>query len=979
MSWGSAVNDGFASAADTVTVTTANSAPVANAGPDQTALVTQTVTLNASGSSDVDGNTLTFAWSFVSRPSGSAAVLTNPTSVTPTFPVDAPGTYVVALVVNDGALNSAPDTVSITTLNSPPVANAGPDQTVFVESTATLDGSASTDIDGNLITFAWSLTSVPAGSTASLSNPTVVRPTFAVDRPGTYVAQLIVNDGVASSAADTVTITTLNSRPVANAGPDQSARTGQLIPMDGFASSDVDGDPLTFRWSFTSVPPGSTATLIGANSAGASFVLDIFGTYIVQLIVNDGVVDSEPDTVTITTTNSAPAANAGSDQFGVSVGTTVTLNATQSNDPDNQPLTYSWSLISRPAGSGAALNGSTTALPTFTPDVAGDYVAQLIVNDGFVDSAPDTVLITANTPPIANAGPDQQVTVGSIVHLDGGASLDPDGNPIFFLWDFTTVPPGSSASLQNATTAAPSFAADVTGDFVAQLTVTDSFGAASTDPVTITVSPAATAPIVTLNPVDLTIAAGETATFTATAAGAPVPTVQWQSSTDGGVTFDDVAGATASTLSFPATPLDNTKRYRAVFSNAAGGAVTTAATLTVTVNTIDEPVTVTDTIIINGAPLLAPLVDQTVDAGTLVTFTASAVDPGDTLVFSLINAPAGAVIDPLTGAFSWTPTVAQSPGADLITVVVTDSGGFFATRTITITVRPFVHAVDEAVTVTDTITINGAPLLAPLVDQTVDAGTLVTFTASAVDPGDTLAFSLITAPAGAAIDPLTGTFSWTPTEAQSANTYLITVAVIDSGGLFAARNVTITVRPFVHAVNEAVTVTDTIAINGVPLLAPLVDQTVNAGTPVTFTASAVDPGDTLLFSLINGPTGAAIDPLTGVFTWTPTQVGDVLILCPRHRQRRPLYRAGGDDHDHAERTHRDSDCARRKRRGRNCGERGRVHSGSNRRRDQWPRCATRGQRERNGRQRFPVQRQCRGHDGHDSRRPDRDDDYRHAT
>ena len=490
------VNDGFVnSAADTVTIATLNSAPVANAGPDQTAFVTKTVTLDGSGSSDVDGNVLTFAWSFVLRPAGSTATLINPTVVKPTFVVDRPGSYVVQLVVNDGAVNSAPDTVSITTQNSPPVANAGPDQTVSVGTTATLDGSGSTDVDGDTITYAWSLTSVPAGSTASLSNPAAVRPTFLVDRPGTYVAQLIVNDGNASSAADTVTITTQNSPPVANAGADQSVRTGQLVLLDGTGSSDVDGDPLTFKWSFTSVPAGSTATLTGADSAGPSFVVDKFGTYVVQLIVNDGFVDSSPDTVTITTTNSAPTANAGPDQPGVSVGTIVTLNGTQSSDPDGQPLTYSWSLITRPAGSSAALNGATTALPTFTPDVAGDYVAQLIVNDGFVDSAPDTVLITANTPPIANAGPDQQVVIGSTVQLDGSSSSDPDGNPVFFIWDFTSTPARSTASLQNPTTATPSFIPDLPGMFVLRLTVTDSIGAASTDSLTITVSPqAATAP-----------------------------------------------------------------------------------------------------------------------------------------------------------------------------------------------------------------------------------------------------------------------------------------------------------------------------------------------------------------------------------------------------------------------------------------------------------------------------------------------------
>ena len=107
----------------------------------------------------------------------------------------------------------------------------------------------------------WVLVSTPDGSTAVLDNPTSVTPAFVVDRPGTYVAQLTVNDGTAPSAPDTVTITTANSAPVANAGPDQSTLVNQTVTLDGSGSTDVDGDPLTYVWSLVSVPAGSSATL----------------------------------------------------------------------------------------------------------------------------------------------------------------------------------------------------------------------------------------------------------------------------------------------------------------------------------------------------------------------------------------------------------------------------------------------------------------------------------------------------------------------------------------------------------------------------------------------------------------------------------------------------------------------------------------------------------------------------------------------
>ena len=102
---------------------------------------------------------------------------------------------------------------------------------------------------------------VQPGSGAVLLGQTSVNPTFVVDVPGTYVARLIVNDGVAASVADTVVINTDNSAPVANAGPDQATAVAQTVTLNGSASSDIDGDPLTFAWAFVLRPGGSAAVL----------------------------------------------------------------------------------------------------------------------------------------------------------------------------------------------------------------------------------------------------------------------------------------------------------------------------------------------------------------------------------------------------------------------------------------------------------------------------------------------------------------------------------------------------------------------------------------------------------------------------------------------------------------------------------------------------------------------------------------------
>src|SRR5690606_13336778 len=307
-------------------------------------------------------------------------------------------------IVSDGRAQSAPDTVRVTTANTPPTANAGRDRTVALGETVELDGSASTDPDGDQLTYAWTL-DVPAGSTAALSDPSAIRPTFQVDAPGTYTASLVVDDGSAQSAADTVTLDTLNSAPMAEAGPDRTVAVGALVELDGSGSSDPDGDVLSYQWTLTERPDGSGAQLTNPNVVDPSFVADVAGEYVASLTVHDGVRASDPDIVAISTANSAPVANAGAD-ITAEPGDTVELDGSASSDVDGDSLTYLWSLLARPSGSAADLVGETLAKPTLTIDVEGVYVAQLVVFDGRKRSVPDTVAIVAIAPPDPNADTD---------------------------------------------------------------------------------------------------------------------------------------------------------------------------------------------------------------------------------------------------------------------------------------------------------------------------------------------------------------------------------------------------------------------------------------------------------------------------------------------------------------------------------------------------------------------------------------------
>ena len=191
-----------------------NLRPVANAGPDQSVTAGDLVQLDGTGSSDSDGDLLSYAWVLKSAPAGSAAALSDPASPTPTFTADLAGDYEIELVVNDGLEDSSGDTV-VVTATAPdagpapgtPTADAGPDQSVSVGDTVQLDGTGSTDPSGTGLTYAWTLKSVPAGSTATFDDPSSATPSFVADVAGEYEAELVVTNSGGDSPGDTVRIT----------------------------------------------------------------------------------------------------------------------------------------------------------------------------------------------------------------------------------------------------------------------------------------------------------------------------------------------------------------------------------------------------------------------------------------------------------------------------------------------------------------------------------------------------------------------------------------------------------------------------------------------------------------------------------------------------------------------------------------------------------------------------------------------------
>jgi len=302
------------------------------------------------------------------------------------------------------------------------------------------------------------------------------------------VATLLIGFGCGSDGGSDPA---LQQKPVANAGTTQTVPVNILVQLDGSRSASPNGGLLTYRWILHTKPGGSTSTLNSGTVANPTFIPDTTGPYVLRLVVNDGVSDSDISSVTITAVagNIAPVADAGPDQIVVLSIPFVALDGSGSHDANVDPITYSWTTISKPLSSTATLQHPTDVHPDFTPDVAGNYVFGLTVNDGTVNSSMDDVTITVqtgNVPPVADAGPDQAVVTGATVTLNGSGSDPNPGDLLTYSWSMISRPSGSSAFLSNPHAAQTTFTADVSGSYVFALVVSD--GSTTSDPSTVTIS-----------------------------------------------------------------------------------------------------------------------------------------------------------------------------------------------------------------------------------------------------------------------------------------------------------------------------------------------------------------------------------------------------------------------------------------------------------------------------------------------------------
>jgi hypothetical protein len=632
---------------------------VANAGPDQSGIFVGTVVnLNGAGSSGAT----TYLWAFTTRPSGSVAVLQNATSVTPSFVPDRRGLYTVRLTVGNGTSTKS-DTVSITIENRPPVANAGPDASGLVKGSAALSGAASTDPDNDKLTYKWAAVSMPPASLGVIINATSKTAKLTLDRPGSYVVSLVVRDGLLSSPPDFVTVTTTNSAPVANAGPDRRISIGTQVQLDGTASSDIDEDLLAYAWTLKR-PSGSSALLSNSTSPVPTFLADVAGTYTATLAVSDGTLTRTDSVILATAANLRPVSRAGPDDRPLTLGATVRLDGSGSTDAGGQLVSYAWTITKRPVGSAALLSDPTTARPTFTADVAGNYTFNQIITDSAGLTASDARIFSIALPEV-NAGPDQDVTVGSTVMLDGSRSRHLSNlKTLAFGWALVSMPEGSNAALDDPADPQPRFVADVEGTYVAQLILFDGTKWSPSDTVVVTTN-GNLAPVIDMGP-DQLVNVGGAATLDALATDPnqdPL-TFTWSLlSRPAGSASVLSASNGASVQITPDVPGDYIVQVTGVD---AGGLSSTDTVLLTTGNTSPFVVAEDDRLVATGAPVVADADAGDPDGGPL------------TYEWRLLRRPVGsaaALDNPASPNPSFTPDVV---GAYLVQVVVRDAVNLFS-------------------------------------------------------------------------------------------------------------------------------------------------------------------------------------------------------------------------------------------------------------------------------------------------------------
>jgi VCBS repeat-containing protein len=856
-----------------ITVSPINDAPTATADGYSTAEETP-ITVAAPGilanDSDLDGDPLTAT--MVVQPSHGSLTLNADGSFTYAPDADFTGDDSFTYKATDGALQSAAATVTITVtaVNDAPAADSRTVSTA--EDTPIAVTVTGRDPDGDALTFA--ITTPPMhGSLAPGATSETYTYTPDANFTGSDEFTFTAADGSTPSAPATVSITVVpvNDGPSFVKGGDQSVseNVGSQTVV-GWASAisagpaDEAGQVLSFEVTGNSNPAlfgvapavSSTGALTYTPAANAS------GSATITVVLRDdggtnggGIDASAPQsfTITVSSVNSAPSFTAGANQTVVEdAGAQTALGwATQISAGPNeaeQTLTFNVATSDDALFSALPTIDPATGDLRYTPEANGHGSVTVTVTlhdnggtaNGGLDTSPQetfTITVTpVNDAPVATddsyrTSEDTPLTVPGAGVLSNDSDVDGDALTAVVLsgptnGTLTLNADGSFTYTPNANYSGPDGFTYRAEDRALQSNVAT---------VTITVTAVNDRPVAQPQ----TVTTDEDTPASVTLAGAD---------TEGNpLTYRITAQPSQGTLSgegnvYTYTPAANYSGDDA-FSFVVNDGTEDSAPATVSIRVTaanDAPSATADRYAVAEDNVL------TVAAAQGILTNDSDVD-GDAMTAVVVGQPThGTLTLNADGSFTYTPA-ANFTGDDSFTYTATDrSGAASATTTVSIAVTP----------------VNDAPAVDQIADQTADEGTLVTFTATATDrEGDAVTFSLVGAPEGAAIEPATGVFTWTPSAAQGPATYTFAVLATDNGtpALTGERQVTITITeaPIVNTAPQALNDAATVAEDG--------SQTIQVLT------NDVDAeGDALSTAVVAGPEhGTVVHNADESFSYTP--------------------------------------------------------------------------------------------------------------
>jgi PKD repeat protein len=321
------------------------------------------------------GSSINYTWDFGDGMGSGNGDITN-------YTYGSAGIFTATVTATNGA-NSLTATTTVTVTNDPPVANAGLDQSVFVEEPVQLDGSGSFDPDGHDIIYQWQQV---GGTAVSLSDDTAVMPTFtAPELPTVITFTLTVTDSYGlGSTPDEVVITVID-HTIEGLTADNDSPTILTDPTN-FMATVTAGTNVLYSWDFGD---GN-----GDSGQFPSHTYGADGVYTAVVTATNSVNAITATTTVTVVLNMPPVADAGPDQT-VFVEEVAQLDGSGSSDPEGQPLTYDWQQIGGPA---VTLSDSGAEMPTFTaPSTPAVLTFTLTVTDPYNASDTDQVVVTLLT------------------------------------------------------------------------------------------------------------------------------------------------------------------------------------------------------------------------------------------------------------------------------------------------------------------------------------------------------------------------------------------------------------------------------------------------------------------------------------------------------------------------------------------------------------------------------------------------------